>query len=77
MPSGNKLAGSYQLVNNKIVFERDLPPLEQANGRLEFTEGAVRVPGVTGVFLGGPIDGERRDAARCERAHGAPGPRQR
>ena len=54
-PSGNKLAGSYQLINNNIVFDRDLPPLEQANGRIEFTEAAVRVPGVTGVFLGGPI----------------------
>ena len=54
-PSGNKLAGSYQFINNNLTFERDLPPLEQANGRIEFTEGAVRVAGVNGIFLGGPV----------------------
>ena len=54
-PSGNRLAGSFEFINNNLTFERDLPPLEQANGRIEFTEGAVRVAGVSGIFLGGPV----------------------
>jgi len=53
--SASKVSGSYQLAANQIVFERELPPLEQANGRIEFTETGVRTPGVTGVFLGGPV----------------------
>lgn len=54
LPS-TKVTGSYQFINNQVAFERELPPLEQANGRIEFTESTVRVPGVTGVFLGGPV----------------------
>jgi uncharacterized protein (TIGR02099 family) len=51
----SEVAGSYQFLNNQIVFDADLPPLEQANGRLEFTESSVRVPHGSGVFLGGPL----------------------
>lgn len=54
-PGASKLAGTYVFSNNRIVFERDLPPLEQANGRLEFTENSVRLPAVSGTFLGGPL----------------------
>lgn len=53
--SGTKVAGTYQLLNNHVVLERDLPPLEQANGRIEFTESSVRTTGLNGVFLGGPV----------------------
>ena len=49
------VSGAYQFTGNHIVFERDLPPLEQASGRIEFSEQTVRVPSVTGVFLGGPL----------------------
>ena len=49
------LGGSYQFAGNQFVFERDLPPLDQASGRIEFTESSVRTPGVSGVFLGGPV----------------------
>jgi uncharacterized protein (TIGR02099 family) len=62
--SGNRVSGAYVFNQNHIVFERDLPPLEQAGGRLEFTENSVRVPGVSGVFLGGPLAlsaGSQRD----------------
>ena len=61
-----KVAGSYQFLNNQIVPEPGFPPLEQVNGRLEFTEAAVRVPGATAQFLGGPLTvsaGSQRDAA--------------
>lgn len=51
----SKVAGSYQFAGNRVVFERDLPPLEQAQGRIDFTEATVRTPGVTGLFLGGPV----------------------
>jgi uncharacterized protein (TIGR02099 family) len=50
----SKVAGSYQFVNNRIVADPDLPPLEQVSGRLDFTESSVRVPGASVVFLGGP-----------------------
>jgi uncharacterized protein (TIGR02099 family) len=50
-----KVAGSFQLINSTITFERDLPALEQANGRIDFTESSVRTQGLTGTFLGGPV----------------------
>lgn len=53
--AATKVAGAYQFAANKLVFERGLPPLEQAQGRVDFTESGVRTPGVTGVFLGGPV----------------------
>jgi uncharacterized protein YhdP len=62
----SQIAGTFQLIDNQIVFDRDLPPLEHANGRIEFTESAVRASGVTGVFLGGPVmisGSTQRDAA--------------
>jgi uncharacterized protein (TIGR02099 family) len=51
----SKVSGSYQFVNNHLVAEPDLPPFEQLNGRLEFTESAVRVPSASAVLLGGPV----------------------
>ncbi|OGA38442.1 MAG: TIGR02099 family protein [Betaproteobacteria bacterium RIFCSPLOWO2_12_FULL_62_13] len=54
-PDMSKVAGAYQFVNNQIVAEPDLPPVEQANGRIEFTESTVRVPYASGIFLGGPV----------------------
>lgn len=52
----SKVSGVYQITGNHLVLDRDLPPLEQATGRFEFTDSSVRTPGVTGVFLGGPIN---------------------
>jgi uncharacterized protein (TIGR02099 family) len=51
----SKVAGSYQFFSNQITAAPELPPLEQASGRLEFTESTVRVPNATATFLGGPI----------------------
>lgn len=50
-----KVSGGYQFINNVIIGGEDLPPLEQVNGRLEFTESSVRVQNATGSFLGGPL----------------------
>lgn len=51
----SKIAGTYQFLGNRLVATPELPPLEQASGRLEFTESTVRVPNATATFLGGPI----------------------
>jgi len=62
----SKINGNYQFTNNQLVPEPGFPPLEQVNGRLEFTETSVRVPNATAVFLGGPLSvtaGSQRDAA--------------
>lgn len=50
----SSVSGTYQFINNTIVGDADLPPFEQANGRLEFTESSVRLQNMNGVFLGGP-----------------------
>jgi len=50
-----KVAGVYQFINNQLQSEGDLFPFEQVNGKLEFSESGVRVPGsVTMTMLGGP-----------------------
>ncbi len=62
----SRVGGTYQFVNNQLTPQAGFPPLEQVNGRLEFTESSVRVPGATAVFLGGPLTvsaGSQRDAA--------------
>jgi uncharacterized protein (TIGR02099 family) len=50
----SSVSGTYQFINNTIVGDADLPPFEQANGRLEFTESSVRLQNMNGIFLGGP-----------------------
>jgi uncharacterized protein (TIGR02099 family) len=50
-----KVSGAYQFTANRLVFDRAFAPLEQASGRIEFTDQTIRVPGVTGTFLGGPL----------------------
>ena len=51
----SKVSGVYQFAGNRFVAMPDLPALEQASGRLEFTESTVRVPHANATFLGGPI----------------------
>lgn len=62
----SKVSGSFQFIDNQLSPAEGMPPLEQVNGRLEFTEAAVRVPNATAFFLGGPLTitaGSQRDAA--------------
>lgn len=62
----SRVSGNYQFINNQLMLVPEFPPLEQVNGKLEFTESAVRVPGATALFLGGPLSvtaGSQRDAA--------------
>ncbi|MBY0268859.1 MAG: TIGR02099 family protein [Burkholderiales bacterium] len=62
----SRVAGNYQFISNQLLPAPGFPALEQVNGRLEFTESSVRVPGATALFLGGPLSvtaGSQRDAA--------------
>ena len=58
------IAGAYQFAGNTLAISPELPILEQAGGRVEFTEKAVRAQSVKGVVLGGPvtINASTRDA---------------
>jgi uncharacterized protein (TIGR02099 family) len=49
------MTGVYQFTGNNVVVDADLPTIEQATGRLEFTESTVRVPGINATFVGGPM----------------------
>lgn len=62
----SRVSGSYQFIGNQLTPQPGFPPLEQVNGRLDFTEASVKVPNATAVFLGGPLTvsaGSQRDAA--------------
>lgn len=50
-----RVAGSYQMANNRLLIDASLPPLEQVSGRLEFTETGVNVPAANATFFGGPL----------------------
>ena len=54
-PEKSQVAGAYQFSGNTAVTDPDLPAIEQASGRIEFTENAVRAQGITGIFAGGPV----------------------
>jgi uncharacterized protein (TIGR02099 family) len=53
--SETQLAGTYQFTGNTVVADPDLPAVEQASGRLDFTANSVRAQGITGTFAGGPV----------------------
>ncbi len=50
-----RVAGAYQFAGNTVTIAPELPAVEQAGGRVEFTESSVRVQNVSGVVLGGPV----------------------
>jgi len=50
----SKVAGAYQFRGNRLRVDPDLPPLEQVDGRIEFTEASVRGQGITAQIFGGP-----------------------
>src|SRR5262249_8720312 len=50
-----QIQGAYQFAANTVTTDPDLPALEQASGRVEFTESTVRAQGITGVVFGGPV----------------------
>ena len=50
-----KVAGNLQFQNAQVTLNPDLPPFNQVNGRLEFSETGMTMRGMTGQFLGGPV----------------------
>jgi uncharacterized protein (TIGR02099 family) len=59
MPLANlpdtKVQGSLQLQNDDVTLFPELPPVQAAQGRIEFTERGVNLAGVGGSFLGGAL----------------------
>ena len=51
----SKVAGAYQFAGNTVVITPDLPTVEQAGGRIEFTQSTVRAQNLAGAVLGGPV----------------------
>ena len=50
-----KYSGRYHLENNTIAFMPGLPPAQNVQGSLEFTEASVNAPEIHGQFLGAPM----------------------
>jgi len=50
-----KVQGALQLQNNDITLFPDLPPVQAALGRVEFSEHGFNLNGVGASFLGGPL----------------------
>lgn len=50
-----QVAGSWQFTNNRVTVIEELPVLEQVNGKVEFTDSAVKFPGLTFQALGGGV----------------------
>jgi uncharacterized protein (TIGR02099 family) len=50
-----KVQGALQLQNNDITLFPDLPPVQAALGRIEFSEHGFNLDGVGASFLGGPL----------------------
>ncbi|GGE64986.1 YhdP family protein [Massilia psychrophila] len=68
-----KVQGSLQLINNDVVLFDDLPPLQAAIGKIDFTERGVVLNGVGASFLGGPLaltGGTQRDGGIVVRLAG-------
>ena len=51
----SKVSGAYQFTGNSVVISPELPAIEQAAGRVEFSDAAVKTQNLTAVVLGGPI----------------------
>ncbi|WP_426105572.1 YhdP family protein [Massilia sp. TSP1-1-2] len=50
-----KVQGALQLMSNDVVLFPELPPLQAAIGKLDFTEQGLTLNGVGASFLGGPL----------------------
>ncbi|MDP1680600.1 MAG: YhdP family protein [Burkholderiales bacterium] len=50
-----RVAGSYQFTANKIWLSAQGPILDQAAGKIDFTDASLTIPRITAQALGGPI----------------------
>ena len=72
-PVGTKVQGALQLQNNDVQLFPDLPALQAALGKIEFTEHGFNLNGIGASFLGGPLalaGGTGRDGAIAIRLAG-------
>lgn len=71
-PRTTRVAGKFDLADNTLSLNRQLPPIERASGRLSFTESGFTLHGLRGRFLGGgiAIDGGTRPDGVEVRARG-------
>jgi uncharacterized protein (TIGR02099 family) len=61
-----KVVGALQLQNNDVTLFPELPPVQAALGKIEFSEHGVNLNGIGASFLGGPLQlsgGTQRDGA--------------
>ena len=68
-----KVQGSLQLLGNEVRLFPELPPLQAAQGRIDFWERGVALSGVNASFLGGPLvlsGGTQRDGSIAIRLGG-------
>jgi uncharacterized protein (TIGR02099 family) len=50
-----KIRGRYHLENNTVAFLSDLPPAQEVQGSLEFTERSINASEIRALFLGAPL----------------------
>ncbi len=50
-----KIAGAFHFDGNTVATQPAVPAVEQAGGRVEFTDSSVQVKGIKGTVLGGPV----------------------
>jgi uncharacterized protein (TIGR02099 family) len=68
-----KVQGTLQLQNNDVTLFPELPPIQAALGKIEFTEHGVNLNGIGASFLGGPLQlsgGTQRDGSIAIRMAG-------
>jgi len=73
-PHDTKVQGSLQLMRNDVVLFPELPPLQAAIGKLDFTEQGLTLNGVGASVLGGPLaltGGSQRDSGVAIRMSGS------
>jgi uncharacterized protein (TIGR02099 family) len=72
-PETFKVTGEYQVVDNEMRPDPDMPPFSHVNGRFEFTESGVSARALNAQFLGGPATisvATRTDGMIAVNAHG-------
>lgn len=50
-----RVSGAYQFQANKIGLTLNAPTLDQASGKLEFSDRGIAIPKITAQLLGGPV----------------------
>ena len=51
----SKIDGEFRFSDNTVDLGRRLPPIEQAAGRVQFTESSLKLSDARGRLLGGPV----------------------